>query len=90
MELLDKDLLSLQETRTLISKAKKAHDIYKTFSQSKVDSIVKAVAEAAEKEAVRLAKMAHEETGFGIWQDKVVKNTFASRVVYEKIGRAHV
>ncbi|SUY48033.1 ethanolamine utilization protein eutE [Clostridium putrefaciens] len=85
MELLDKDLLSLQETRTLISKAKKAHDIYKTFSQSKVDSIVKAVAEAAEKEAVRLAKMAHEETGFGIWQDKVVKNTFASRVVYESI-----
>ncbi|WP_032120534.1 acetaldehyde dehydrogenase (acetylating) [Clostridium amazonitimonense] len=85
MELLDKDLLSLQETRTLISKAKKAHDIYKTFSQEKVDSIVKAVTEAAEKEAVRLAKMASEETGFGIWQDKVVKNTFASRVVYESM-----
>ena len=85
MELLDKDLISLQETRNLIAKAKKAQEIYKTFSQEKVDSIVKAVAEAGEKEAVRLAKMAWEETGFGKWQDKVVKNTFGSRVVYENI-----
>lgn len=85
MELLDKDLLSLQETRTLITRAKKAQEIYKTFSQEKVDSIVKAVAEAAEKEAVKLAKMAWEETGFGKWQDKIVKNTFASRVVYENM-----
>ncbi|MGL4730282.1 MAG: acetaldehyde dehydrogenase (acetylating) [Clostridium sp.] len=85
MELLDKDLLSLQETRKLIKDAKKAQEIYKTFSQEKVDAIVKAVAEAAEKEAVKLAKMAFEETGFGKWQDKIVKNTFASRVVYETI-----
>ena len=85
MELLDKDLRSLQETRNLIAKAKKAQEIYKTFSQEKVDSIVKAIAEAAEKEAVKLAKMAHEETGFGKWEDKVIKNTFASRGVYESI-----
>lgn len=85
MELLDKDLLSLQETRKLIKNAKKAQEVYKTFSQEKVDTIVKAVAEAAEKEAVKLAKMAFEETGFGKWEDKIVKNTFASRVVYENI-----
>lgn len=82
---LDKDLMSIQETRNLIINAKKAQEIYKTFSQEKVDVIVKAVAEAAEKEASRLAKMAFEETGFGKWEDKIVKNTFASKVVYEKI-----
>ncbi|BDR67908.1 acetaldehyde dehydrogenase (acetylating) [Clostridium tetani] len=85
MELLDKDLRSLQETRNLIAKAKKAQEIYKTFSQEKVDSIVKAITEAVEKEAVKLAKMAHEETGFGKWEDKIIKNTFASRGVYESI-----
>jgi acetaldehyde dehydrogenase (acetylating) len=82
---LDKDLMSIQETRNLIMSAKKAQEIYKTFSQEKVDAIVKAVAAAAEKEASRLAKMAFEETGFGKWEDKIVKNTFASKVVYEKI-----
>lgn len=85
MTSLDKDLMSIQETRNLIMSAKKAQEIYKTFSQEKVDAIVKAVAEAAEKEASRLAKMAFEETGFGKWEDKIVKNTFASKVVYEKI-----
>lgn len=85
MELLDKDLRSLQETRNLIAKAKKAQEIYKTFSQEKVNSIVKAITEAIEKEAVKLAKMAHEETGFGKWEDKIIKNTFASRGVYESI-----
>lgn len=85
MELLDKDLRSLQETRNLIAKAKKAQEIYKTFSQEKVNSIVKAITEAVEKEAVKLAKMAHEETGFGKWEDKIIKNTFASRGVYESI-----
>lgn len=85
MTSLDKDLMSIQETRNLIASAKNAQEIYKTFSQEKVDTIVKAVAEAAEKEASKLAKMAWEETGFGKWEDKIVKNTFASRVVYEKI-----
>ncbi len=85
MTSLDKDLMSIQETRNLIMSAKKAQEIYKTFSQEKVDAIVKAVAAAAEKEASRLAKMAFEETGFGKWEDKIVKNTFASKVVYEKI-----
>lgn len=85
MEMVDKDLISIQETRNLIINAKKAQEIYKTFSQEKVDSIVKAIAEAGEREAVKLAKMAWEETGFGKWQDKVVKNVFASKLVYENM-----
>ncbi|WP_142414332.1 acetaldehyde dehydrogenase (acetylating) [Hathewaya massiliensis] len=85
MEILDRDLYAIQETRDLIAKAKKAQEIFKTFTQEQVDKVVKAMAEAAEKEAVRLAKLANEETGFGRWEDKVIKNQFASRHVYENI-----
>jgi len=46
---------------------------------------VKAIAGACEQNAERLAKMAVEETGFGIWQDKVPKNLLGSRLVYEYI-----
>lgn len=81
----DKDLMSIQETRSLIDSAKKAQEIYKNFSQEKIDMIVKNVADAAYKEAGKLAKVACEETGFGNWQDKIVKNKFASKIVYERI-----
>lgn len=85
LENLDKDLMSIHEARTLIAKAKKAQQLFTDFSQEKVNDIIKAVTEAAEAESERLAKMAHEETGFGIWQDKVIKNKFGSRTVYEHI-----
>lgn len=81
----DQDLMSIQETRNLIANAKKAQEIYRLFPQEKVDMIVKAVAIAAEKESIKLAKMAWQETGFGRWQDKIVKNKFASKSVYENI-----
>lgn len=85
MEVLDRDLQSIQEVRDLVGKAKKAQEEFKNFSQEKIDIIVKKVAEAAEAEAVRLAKLANEETGFGKWEDKVLKNIFASKVVYNHI-----
>ena len=85
MEILDRDLQSVQETRNIILKAKKAQQEFKDFSQDKIDKIVKAMAEAANAEAVRLAKLANEETGFGKWEDKVLKNKFASNVVYNHI-----
>lgn len=85
MELLEKDLMSIQEVRLLLKKAKEAHKILATFNQEKIDRIVKAIAEASLQNAERLAKMANEETGFGIWQDKVVKNVFGSMGIYEAI-----
>ncbi|KZL91016.1 acetaldehyde dehydrogenase (acetylating) [Clostridium magnum] len=85
MEILDRDLQSVQETRNLILRAKKAQEQFKNFSQEQIDKIVKAIAEAAEAEAVRLAKLANEETGFGKWEDKVLKNKFASNIVYNHI-----
>ncbi|MBQ2893589.1 MAG: acetaldehyde dehydrogenase (acetylating) [Oscillospiraceae bacterium] len=81
----DKDLRSIQEVRDLVAKAKAAQEIYAGFSQSKVDNIVKAVAEACAANAQRLAKMAVEETGFGVWQDKILKNLLGSAITYDSI-----
>lgn len=85
MELVDKDLKSIQEVRLLLKTAKEAQKILSTFSQEKIDSIVKAMAEAGMRHAEKLAKMANEETGFGIWQDKVIKNIFGSMGIYDEI-----
>lgn len=85
MELTDKDLLSIQEVRCLMKKSKEAQLKLAEMSQSQIDAIVKAIAEAAIANAERLAKMANEETGFGIWKDKTFKNIFASKFVYEAI-----
>ena len=81
----DKDLQSIQEARDLARQAKEAQAEFKHFTQEQVDKVVKAMADAGFRESERLAKLAHEETGFGKWQDKVIKNQFGSRNVWESI-----
>ncbi len=81
----DKDLRSIQEVRNLVAKAKQAQLEYADYSQAQVDQIVKSIAQACASQAERLAKMAVEETGFGIWQDKVLKNQLGSTITYESI-----
>jgi len=83
--ILDKDLLSIQEARNLAAKAKEAQVEYKHFNQQQVDKIVKAMAEAGYQASEKLAKMACEESGFGIVEDKIVKNHFATKNVFESI-----
>lgn len=85
MQLTDKDLVSIQEVRNLMKAAKEAQKQLATMNQEQIDKIIKAIADAGYENAERLAKMASEETGFGIWQDKVLKNTFAAKNVYESI-----
>ena len=68
----------------LIAKAKKAQEIYSTFSQEQVDNIFKACAIAINSRRIPLAKMAVEETGMGVVEDKVIKNHFASEYIYNK------
>ncbi len=82
---LDKDLQSIQEARDLARTAKDAQLEYQYFEQNQVDKIVKAMAEAGYAESEKLAKMAVEESGFGKWQDKVIKNQFGTKNVYESI-----
>ena len=72
MQLYDKDLLSVQEVRELVEKAKTAQQELAAGTQADVDRIVKSVAQAGVRNAKRLAKLAHEETGFGIEADKVI------------------
>jgi acetaldehyde dehydrogenase (acetylating) len=85
VEVKDRDLLSIQEARDLVRRAAAALEIYSALDQARVDQAVAAVAAACRAESVRLAKMAHEETGFGRWPDKVLKNLFASSQVFESI-----
>lgn len=85
MTLLDKDLISIQEVRTLVRKSKVAQEELAKMNQEQIDKIVKAISESAYANSTKLAKMANEETGFGKWEDKVIKNNFASMGVYEAI-----
>lgn len=82
---LDKDLQSIQEVRNMMKKAVAAQKEFQSWDQARVDALVKAIADACIANVEPLAKMAHEETGFGIWQDKVIKNLLGSKLTYEYI-----
>lgn len=81
----DKDLQSVQQVRNLVAKAVVAQKAFAKFSQEAVDKVVAEIAAACADNSVMLAKMASEETGFGVWQDKVLKNMLGSTMTYESI-----
>jgi acetaldehyde dehydrogenase (acetylating) len=81
----DKDLTSIHEARTLARAGKQALTALAEFSQEQVDAVVTAMADAATMHAEALARLAVEETGYGVVADKVQKNLFGSRQVYEFI-----
>lgn len=61
---------------------KEAQKVFSTFSQEQVDKIFRAAAMAANHQRIPLAKMAVEETGMGIVEDKVIKNHYAAEYIY--------
>jgi acetaldehyde dehydrogenase/alcohol dehydrogenase len=69
----------------LLGRATKAAETFRQFGQEQVDRIVEAVYKAAWNARVELARLAIEETGMGILEDKVLKNSYASLLVYEDI-----
>lgn len=75
---------SIEELDLLITRVKKAQKIYSTYTQEQVDKIFKAAALAANNLRIPLAKMAVEETGMGIVEDKVIKNHFACEYIFNK------
>ena len=81
----DKDLASVAEARALARRAKEAQAVLADFSQAQVDAIVDAMAAAVTLQAESLARLAVEETGFGNVADKIQKNLFGSKQVYEFI-----
>ncbi len=75
---------SAEKLEMLIERVKRAQKIYSTYTQEQVDAIFKAAATAADKVRIPLAKMAVEETGMGVLEDKIIKNHFASEYIYNK------
>jgi acetaldehyde dehydrogenase (acetylating) len=81
----DKDLASIAEARALARAARQAQAQLAELSQAQIDAIVTAMAKAVTPQAETLARLAVEETGYGVVADKVEKNLFSSRQVYEFI-----
>ncbi|KOY12762.1 bifunctional acetaldehyde-CoA/alcohol dehydrogenase [Chryseobacterium mucoviscidosis] len=74
-----------QYIQTLIDKANKAHAAFMSMDQKQIDRIVQAMALAGLDKHMMLAKMAVEETGRGVYEDKITKNIFATEYVYHSI-----
>ncbi len=68
--------------KVLLARVRKAQEEFAQFPQEKVDEIFRAAAIAANQARIPLAKMAVEETGMGVVEDKVIKNHFASEYIY--------
>lgn len=81
----DKDLASIAEARALARRAKAAQALLAEFSQPQIDAIVEAMAAAVTPHAEALARLAVEETSFGVVADKIQKNLFASQQVFDFI-----
>ena len=75
---------SVERLKETIDRVKKAQEEFAKFTQEKVDEIFKAAAIAANQARIPLAKMAVEETGMGVVEDKVIKNHYASEYIYNK------
>ena len=69
----------------LVDRAKKASEEYLKLDQETVDNIIKAMSMAGLEHHMELAKMAVEETGRGIYEDKITKNMFATEYIYHNI-----
>ncbi len=81
----DRDLASIHEARTLVRRAREAAPALAELTQEQIDGIVDAMAAAATPQAEALARLACEETGFGVVADKIQKNLFASEKIYKFI-----
>jgi len=78
----ERDLASAAEALAAARKARAAQRLLAEFSQTQIDAIVARMAAVAEAHAEPLARLAVEETGYGVVADKVAKNLFASRDVH--------
>lgn len=82
---MDKDLQSIQQARECVERAYEAFNLFAEFSQERVDAVVHAMAEAGLRSAEHLARLAVGETGFGKYEDKILKNKFSAQSVYNAI-----
>ena len=81
----DKDSRSVAESGELVERAYNAFLQYQRFTQEQVDAVIDAMAAAATSAAEKVAKLAVEETGYGVVADKIQKNLFSSERVYQAV-----
>ena len=81
----DSDLRSVQEARRLAVACRTAQREFATASQTEVDRVCAAMADAVYRDATRLGALAHDETGYGVAAHKRIKIEFASKTVWESI-----
>ncbi|QIC06579.1 bifunctional acetaldehyde-CoA/alcohol dehydrogenase [Brevibacillus sp. 7WMA2] len=72
---------------TLVENGNQALKDFANYDQEQIDSIVKAMALAGLDKHVYLAKLAHEETGRGVFEDKMIKNIFSTEYIYNSIKK---
>ncbi|MGI6123830.1 MAG: bifunctional acetaldehyde-CoA/alcohol dehydrogenase [Acetivibrionales bacterium] len=72
----------VEKLEKALVRLKEAQKVFATYSQEQVDKIFLAAASAANKERISLARMAVEETGMGVVEDKVIKNHYAAEYIY--------
>ena len=80
---------SVEKLEEAIARVRKAQKLFATYTQEQVDKIFLAAASAANKARIPLAKMAVEETGMGVVEDKVIKNNYASEYIYNAYKNRH-
>lgn len=85
MNRIDNDLLSIQEARILAENAREAQRQMAVIPQEKLDGIVNRMAEKIRQHAKELACMSCEETDYGRWQDKYIKNMFVCEYLPQKM-----
>jgi len=73
---------SIETLEEALARVKETQKKFSTYSQEQVDAIFKAAATAANQARIPLAKMAVEETGMGVVEDKIIKNHYAAEYIY--------
>src|SRR6195256_3666376 len=73
------------QVQQLVAKAREAQAVFESFSQEQVDAIVKGIGKYVYDNAEMLARMAVDETGIGVYEDKILKNKGKARVIWNNL-----
>ena len=73
------------QVRDLVARARAAQAVFESFSQEQVDAIVKGIGKYVYDNAEMLARMAVDETGIGVYEDKILKNKGKARVIWNSL-----
>jgi succinate-semialdehyde dehydrogenase len=85
MSTAERAVIDDSEIQTLVAAARKAQAIFETFSQEQVDAIVRDIAKYVYDNAEKLARLAVDETGIGVYEDKILKNKGKARVIWNNL-----